>query len=322
MVGRLGMARMSCMNFQGEPQMPDRSIFVVMPFDSDFEDVYDAIREAAETAVLPNGQRIKVIRGDKTFGNNAMDEVTQAINGADLLIADASYDNPNVFMELGYADALGKPAIIINQLGLQVPFDISHRLVLFYDRKKLRHDLVPNLSRAIVSALKEPSEFIGKHPNRKIRKPKAFISYSHADSDCLSRMLVHLKPLEKQGILDVWSDRKINAGDKWRDQIEAALSESAVAVLLISADFLASDFIVDDELPPLLAAAETKGTRILPVILKPCRFSRYEHLSQFQAINNPGNPLLMLSEIEQEAIWDSLALAIENQIESYVPKAE
>ncbi len=52
---------------------------------------------------------------------------------------------------------------------------------------------------------------------------------------------------------------KIKAGDKWKEKIERALEKSAIAILLISADFLASDFIVDNELPPLLKSAEGKG---------------------------------------------------------------
>jgi hypothetical protein len=58
-------------------------------------------------------------------------------------------------------------------------------------------------------------------------------------------------------------------------------------VLLISADFFASDFIDETELPPLLAAAEAKGVRILPVILSASRFARNKNLARFQAVNSP-----------------------------------
>ena len=67
-----------------------------------------------------------------------------------------------------------------------------------------------------------------------------------------------------------------------------------VAVLLVSADFLASDFIVDNELPPLLAAAELKGAVILSVIVSSCRFKQTETLSQFQVVNPPTQPLNLL----------------------------
>ncbi|MBK9045931.1 MAG: toll/interleukin-1 receptor domain-containing protein [Bacteroidetes bacterium] len=86
--------------------------------------------------------------------------------------------------------------------------------------------------------------------------------------------------------------------------MEKAIKESSVAVLLVSADFLASDFISTNELPPLLKSAEKKGTTIIPVIIKPCRFLREPSISQFQAINDPMNPLCKLFEHEQESIYE------------------
>lgn len=123
-----------------------------------------------------------------------------------------------------------------------------------------------------------------------------------------------MRPLEKQGLLDVWDDTRIKAGDKWKDAITIALDKAAIAILLVSADFLASDFIVDNELPPLLAAAEHRGTTIVPVILKPCRFARFDSLSQFQAINDPATPLLTLTPIQQEGVYASVAERVEQEI--------
>ena len=301
--------------------MEQRIIFVVMPLGAEFADVYDAIREAADRSQRYHNQPLVVMRGDGRYGRSAVDELKAGIAEADLVIADVSFANPNVLFELGFAEALGKPTLLINQQDSQAPFDLDRRLILFYDRSRLKRDLVPHLADGITVALREPDQFTGKAEPHSETKPKAFVSYSHADRKSLDRMMVHLRPLEKQGLLDVWQDTKIEAGDKWKEQINAALDESAIAVLLISADFLASDFIVDNELPPLLAAAEDRGTRILPVILKPCRFTRDKHLSVFQALNDPALPLLMLNDIEQEAVWDQLALAIENELEGYTPPA-
>src|SRR5690606_7893081 len=123
---------------------------------------------------------------------------------------------------------------------------------------------------------------------------KIFISYSHRDKSYLDRLMVHLRPLQKQGLIDAWADTRLQAGDKWKKEIESALKESRVAILMISADFLASDFIIDNELPPLLHAAESKGTRIIPVILKPCRFLREKNLCEFQAVNLPDEPMSVM----------------------------
>lgn len=142
-------------------------------------------------------------------------------------------------------------------------------------------------------------------------KKTIFISYSHQDSIYLNRLRIHLKPLEKQGLIELWDDTKINTGDLWRTEISTALENSTIAILLISADFLASDFIMENELPPLLIKAKEKGVEILPVILKASRFEREQNLSQFQALNSPNKPLSSMSEHEQEMLWNELSERIE-----------
>lgn len=143
---------------------------------------------------------------------------------------------------------------------------------------------------------------------------RLFVSYAHSDSSCLDRLLVHLKPLERRSKIECWSDKRIRPGDKWRKEIAENIDSAAVAVLLVTADFLASEFIVNQELPPLLSKAEAAGTRIIPVIVKPCGFIREESLQRFQCINDPKQPLLGLSDIEQEHLYDRIASEIYNEL--------
>lgn len=140
-----------------------------------------------------------------------------------------------------------------------------------------------------------------------------FISYSHADADWLKRLRVHLKPLEREYGLDIWDDTRIKAGSRWRQEIKRALDAADAAVLLVSADFLASDFIRNDELPPLLLGAERRGIAILPVILSPCRFEREDAISRFQSVNST-KPLTGLTRNEQEEVFVALAAAVEEKI--------
>jgi hypothetical protein len=143
---------------------------------------------------------------------------------------------------------------------------------------------------------------------------RIFVSYAHTDSPCLDRLLVHLRPLERRSKIECWSDKRIRPGDKWRKEITENIDNAAVAVLLVSADFLASEFIVNHELPPLLIKAEASGTRIIPVIVKPCGFIREDSLQSFQCMNDPKQPLLSLSEIEQEHLYDRIAAEIYNEL--------
>lgn len=148
-----------------------------------------------------------------------------------------------------------------------------------------------------------------------VARTQVFVSYSHADSEHLLRLKVHLRPYERQSLLEVWSDTQIRAGQQWKKEIEAALGRTAVAILLVSADFLASDFVAENELPPLLAAAKIEGVKIMPVILKPCAFLATETLSVYQAVNDPAKPLVALSEADRELVWVRLAAEVHSTIQ-------
>lgn len=139
---------------------------------------------------------------------------------------------------------------------------------------------------------------------------KVFICYSHKDSKLLQRLHVHLMPLEKHLIIDWWDDTRIRPGAKWRDEIKRAIERTRVAVLLISADFLASEFIMENELPPLLQAAASEGVMILPVVVGHSRFEKFEVIGQFQAINPPNKPLKALNTNKREEIFVQVTDAI------------
>ena len=91
------------------------------------------------------------------------------------------------------------------------------------------------------------------------------------------------------------------------------MRSAKVVVLLISANYLASDFVAENEMPPLLAAAEEEGTIILSLILSPSLFNETS-LAQFQTINAPAKPLVMLTKAQQEEVFVKVAEVIERAL--------
>ena len=151
-------------------------------------------------------------------------------------------------------------------------------------------------------------------PVRGRTRRSIFISYSHADEYWLERLKIHLRPLEREGEIEYWDDTKIRPGALWRDEIRTAIEKSRVAVLLISADFLASEFISANELPPLLEAAAAEGAVILPVLVSPCRFMKTPSLSRFQSVNAPSEPLIGISRAQSEATLVKVIDAVEEAV--------
>ena len=154
-----------------------------------------------------------------------------------------------------------------------------------------------------------------------MKREKVFVSYSHRDKEWLDRLQTHLRPLEREGLIERWDDTRIEAGLEWHKEVRSALAASRVAVLLVSADFLASDFIATEELPTLLMSAEAQGLVILPMIISPSRFEKTP-LARFQAINPPSRPLVGLSTNEQEAMFVRMANAVEHALESSTREME
>lgn len=157
---------------------------------------------------------------------------------------------------------------------------------------------------------------ITKRPNRESNKINIFISYAHEDEKWLERLKKHLKVLARYSDnIEYWEDTKLRGGDKWREEITKAIEKANVAILLVSTDFLASDFISSDELPPILRKAEEDGTRIIPLIVSPCSFE-YSELSDFQAINSPDVTLTDMGN--DEASIERVFLTLIKEIQAFL----
>lgn len=127
------------------------------------------------------------------------------------------------------------------------------------------------------------------------KRDQVFISYSHKDKKWLTRLQVMLKPLIQKNSIKVWDDTRIEPGGLWKEEINKALGKAKTAVLLVSPNFLASDFIVENELPKLFDKADVS---VLWVSLSACMYDETE-IAKYQAINDPSKPLDKLSKAQQ-----------------------
>jgi len=127
-----------------------RSIFVLMPFIDEFDDVYMVIKDAAREAEARMQVAIRCLRADEIAKPGRItDQIIQSIKDADLLIADLSGNNPNVMYELGFGHALEKPTVIINQEVKESPFDVKDFRQIVYQRTRLVKDCRPSLLSAL-----------------------------------------------------------------------------------------------------------------------------------------------------------------------------
>ncbi|UCD81975.1 MAG: macro domain-containing protein [Desulfobacterales bacterium] len=128
---------------------------------------------------------------------------------------------------------------------------------------------------------------------------EVFISYSHKDQKWLKRLQDMLKPLLRKGSVSIWDDTTIKAGAAWRAEIEEALKSAKAAVLLVSSDFLASEFIAENELPQLLAAARRNDLKILWVLISPCMYKQTK-IKDYQAAHDISKPLAGLKRTARD----------------------
>jgi KaiC/GvpD/RAD55 family RecA-like ATPase len=122
-------------------------------------------------------------------------------------------------------------------------------------------------------------------------KPKVFISYSHLDEPWKDRLVKHLGIAQKQGLLQTWNDRDLLGGDDWFAEIINAIERGSVAVLLVSHNSLTSNFILNEEVPRMLARREVKAARFYPIVVEDCDWEAVEWLKQFNLRPCDGRPV-------------------------------
>lgn len=139
-----------------------------------------------------------------------------------------------------------------------------------------------------------------------IPSKRVFVSYSHKDSKWVDELKTFLAPWVRDKRLGLWTDQQIDVGQDWRMQIGNEISQARVAVLLVTANFLASKFIFNSELPVILDRARKNQLTVIWIAVGHAAYHTTD-LAMFQAANDPRRPLESLRKPDRDKVLLSIA---------------
>lgn len=159
--------------------------------------------------------------------------------------------------------------------------------------------------------------------------PTLFFSYSHKDEDLRDELEVHLTSLKRQGLIETWHDRRITAGEEWEAKISENLKTAEVILLLVSPDFIASEYCYGRELGHALEQHQEGNAKVIPVILRPCAWQNLS-FGKLQATPEDGRPVTKFPDRDEAflKVTEDVKKAVESisgpvqAAAAPVPKAE
>ena len=134
-----------------------------------------------------------------------------------------------------------------------------------------------------------------------------FFSYSHKDEVLRDELETHLKLLQRQGVISTWHDRKILPGSEWNREIDRDLERAKIILLLISADFMASDYCWDTEVQMAMKRHESKEAIVIPVMLRSCDW-KTAPFAKLQGL--PRDMKAVTAWEDRDAAWTDVASGI------------
>jgi internalin A len=138
------------------------------------------------------------------------------------------------------------------------------------------------------------------------------LSYSHKDEALRDRLEVHLKLLQRQRLISTWHDRKILPGEVWADQVDAHLRSASLIILLISADFIASDYVWGQEVKVALERHDVGEAVVVPIMLRPCDWESAP-FAKLEGLPRGMRPITKF--VDNEEGWTEVALGIRAVVE-------
>lgn len=144
-----------------------------------------------------------------------------------------------------------------------------------------------------------------------------FLSYSHKDESLRNELETHLKLLQRQRLIETWHDRLIGAGDEWKEKIDDNLERAGIILLLVSADFIASDYCYEKEMARALERHEKGEARVIPIIVRDVNWS-HAPFTKLQFL--PKDGLAVTKWPDKDSAWRNVSEGIEKVAEEMLGK--
>ena len=141
---------------------------------------------------------------------------------------------------------------------------------------------------------------------------EVFVAYAHRDEALRNELEVHLAVLKSEGLINLWHDRRIEAGTEWEGEIDEHLESAPVILLLVSPDFLASKYCYGREAARALERHKAGTARVIPVVLRPCQWERTP-ISGLQALPTDARPVTRWEDVDEA--WLNVANGIAEALE-------
>jgi internalin A len=143
---------------------------------------------------------------------------------------------------------------------------------------------------------------------------RVFISYSHKDEFYKNQLETHLKILQRQNLISVWTDRRIIAGEDWGKEIDLNLESAHIILLLISADFITSDYCYDIEMTRAVERHNAKEADVIPIPIRKCNWGKAPFRA-IQAATKNGKPIKSCKD--KDEAWTYVSKEIEKACEKF-----